>query len=123
MALPATVRRAAEQATMELPFRVPHKEWFSQREAGAVLGLSESAVEKLYDSGALTGHSHNAAKGERYAKRILRVSLIAYAIRTADYTEESLTDALLGCLPHLPAPALLRISIEARKRAFEKGTS
>jgi hypothetical protein len=121
--LPAIIARAAAKATLQLPFRIPNKEWFTQREAGAVLGLSESMVEKLYDSGALTGHSHNAATGRRSAKRILRVALVAYAIRTSDYTDESLVDALLGCFPHLPSTSLLRISIEARKRAFEKGSS
>jgi hypothetical protein len=119
--LPAPIRYAAERATLELPFRIPNKDWFTLREAGAVLGLSESTAEVLYDRGELTGHSHNAATGQRKAKRVLRVALVAYAIRTADYTDESLTDALLGCLPHLPAPALLRLAIEARRSAFEKG--
>jgi hypothetical protein len=122
-ALPAVIRRAAERATLELPFRIPHKEWFTLREAAMVLGLSESTAEVLYDRGELTGHSHNAATGQRNARRVLRVALVAYAIRTADYTDESLTDALLGCLSHLPATTLLRLSVEARRLAFEKGHS
>jgi hypothetical protein len=117
------MRLAAAKATLELPFRIPNKEWFTLREAGAVLGLSESTAEVLYDRGELTGHSHNAATGQRKAKRVLRCALVAYAIRTADYTDESLTDALLGCLPHLPATTLLRFSIDARRLAFEKGHS
>ena len=119
--LSAPVRLAAAKATLELPFRIPNKEWFTLREAGVVLGLSESTMEVLYDRGELTGHSHNAATGQRKARRVLRVSLVTYAVRTADYTDESLIDAVFGCLPQMPAPALLRLSIEARRVAFEKG--
>lgn len=111
------LRKAAERDTLTLPFRVPPKEWFTLRESGAVLGLAESTAEKLYDQGALTGHSHNAGKGLRDHKRVLRISLIAYAIRTADYTDESLADALVACLRHLPPATLLRLAEEARKRA------
>lgn len=113
----AKLRTAAARETLALPFRIPPKEWFTLREAGAVLGLSESMAEKLYDLGHLTGHSHNAGRGERHHKRVLRTSLIAYAIRTADYDDESLADALVACLAHLPKPTLLRLAEDARKRA------
>jgi len=97
--LSAPVRRAAEKATLELPFKIPAREWFSLRGAGEVLGLSESTVEKLYDRGQLTGHSHNAGRGERVHKRVLRVSLLAYALRTADYKDnDSLVDSLCSSL-------------------------
>jgi hypothetical protein len=121
--LTAPVRLAAAKATLELPFRIPNKDWFTLRECGAVLGLSESTAEVLYDRGELTGHSHNAATGQRKAKRVLRLALVAYAIRTADYSDESLTDALIGCLPHLPVPALIRISTQGHRLAWEKSLS
>lgn len=120
MAIPAPVRRSAAEATLSLPFKVPQQEWFTLRRAGEVLGLAESTIEKLYDGGALTGHSHNAASGERQHKRVLRCALIAYAIRTADYTDESLADALVSCLPHLPPTTLLRISEHARRLATQQ---
>lgn len=120
MALAAPVRHAAARDTLALPFRVPLQDWFTLRQAGAVLGLSESTAEKLYDAGQLTGHSHNAGRGERAHKRVLRTSLIAYAIRTADYADESLADALVACLPHLPADTLLRVAEHARRLAHEK---
>lgn len=120
MALSASVRKSAADATLALPFRVPPQDWFSLRQAGGVLGLAESTVEKLYDGGHLTGHSHNAGDGLRKHKRIMRGVLIAYAIRTADYTDESLADAYLAALAHLPAPTLLRIAETARRLAAEK---
>jgi hypothetical protein len=118
MPVSAPVRRAAAEATLTLPFRIPPQEWFTLRQAGAVLGLSESMIEKLYDQGALTGHSHNAGEKKlRETKRIPRIALVAYAVRTADYTDESFLDALLACLPALPPPSLLRLADQARKLA------
>lgn len=113
-AAPNLRKHAAEQ-TLALPFRVPPQEWFTLGRAGEVLGLAESTVEKLYDRGDLTGHSHNAGDGLRKHKRVLRVSLIAYAVRTADYTDESLGDALVVSLRHLPAATLMRVTAEAQR--------
>ena len=117
MPVTATVRKAAARATLTLPFRVPPQDWFTLRQAGAVLGLSESMAEKLYDGGQLTGHSHNAGRGLRDHKRVLRTSLIAYAIKTADYDDDSLTDALTACLPNLSPETLLRVAEAARRLA------
>ncbi|MBI5689272.1 MAG: helix-turn-helix domain-containing protein [Verrucomicrobia bacterium] len=119
----ARTRQAAEQATLALPFRVPPQEWFTLRQAGAVLGLAESTVEKLYDKGELTGHRHNAGRGERDHKRVPRAALIAYLIRTADYTDESFADLYCAALPHLPAATLLRIARQANRLAIEQPLS
>lgn len=119
--LTASIRKRAEQATLELPFPFPEKEWFSLRSAGAVLGICESVAEKLYDQGQLTGHSHNAGSGQRMHKRVLRVSLLAYAIRTKDYDDDSIGQALIGCLHRLPVETLHQLTeaaallIEAKK--------
>jgi len=120
MGLSASVRKSAADATLALPFRVPPQEWFTLRQAGAVLGLAESTVEKLYDAGQLTGHSHNAGDGLRKHKRVLRGALIAYAMRTADYDDESLADCYVAALAHLPAPTLLRIAETARRLSAEQ---
>ena len=117
--LSASVRRAAAQQTLELPFRVPAQDWFTLRQAGAVLGLAESTVEKLYDKGELTGHSHNAGRGERDHKRVLRVSLLAYALRTADYDDASLDDALLAALKPLSPTRLVALATRIRQLASE----
>lgn len=122
-ALSANVRKKAAEATLTLPFRIPPQEWFTLREAGAVLGISESTVEKLYDKGVLTGHSHNAGSGQRDHKRVLRAALIAYAIRTADYDDESLSDLYCAPLPHFPAATLLEIARRANRQAIEKPLS
>jgi hypothetical protein len=120
MTLRASIRHAAGEATLALPFRVPPQEWFTLREAGAVLGLGESTVEKLYEQHAFTGHSHNAGRGARKHKRILRAALIAYAIRTADYDDESFCDLYCSALPHFPAETLLEIARRATRLAAEQ---
>lgn len=116
-ALAASTRKSAERATLMLPFRVPPQEWFTIPQAAAVIGLGESAVEKLYDKGAFTGHSHNAGAGHRKHKRILRVALIAYLVKTADYDDESLTDLYCSALPNFSSAALLRIAHDATRLA------
>jgi hypothetical protein len=86
-------------APLELPFRVPAKGMFSLREAAAVMGMSESFTEKLYDAGReLSGHEHNAGAGLRVTKRIPRVWLVAYMLRTARYENTTLVDALIAAL-------------------------
>ncbi len=115
--LTASTRKAAAEATLELPFRIPAQEWFTLRQAGAVLGLAESTVEKLYDRGLLTGHSHNAGKGERDHKRVLRASLLAYALRTADYDDASLDQAFLAALRPLSNARLLGLAEQLRQMA------
>lgn len=111
----ANTRRAAAEKTLTLPFRVPPQDWFTCRQAGAVMGLAESTVEKLYDNGEFAGHGHNAGDGLRSHKRITRTSLIAYMIRTADYDDDSFGDCIVACLAHLPPATLLRIAEEARR--------
>ena len=97
----ASTRRAAAAATLHLPFRVPAKEFLTIREVAALTELSVSAVEKLYDQGQLSGHSHNGGAGVRDTKRILRTAVVAYMIRTADYCDDSLADLLASCLRSL----------------------
>lgn len=120
-ALAASVRRSAEQSTLELPFAVPAKEWFSLREAAAIAGVSERYAEKKFDEGKeLSGHEHNGGKGERMTKRIPRVWLLAWMIRTARYSDASLADAVIGCLRYLPAVSLNRIADAAKRLAETK---
>ncbi len=119
--LPAPVRHSAARATLELPFSIPAKEMFSLREAAGIMHLSESFVEKLFDQGAqLSGHCHNAGRGERMTKRIPRVWLVTYMIKTAHYDDSSLGDALLACLPKLPPLTLHRISLAAAKLSLKE---
>lgn len=113
-------KRASSLGQLHLPFRIPAKEWFGPREAGAVLGLSERTIEELYERGDLSGHRHNAGAGKRMTKRIPRAWVVAYAIQTADYDDESLAEALLATLPHLPATTLLRLAERARHLAADK---
>lgn len=107
--------RAIHPMQLHLPFRIPAKEWFGPREAGAVLGLSERMIENLYAQGSLSGHSHNAAGGARMTTRIPRAWLAAYAIRTADYDDGALLEAFLDALRHLPRESLERVAAEARR--------
>jgi len=114
--VPASIRKAGARATLALPFRIPPQDFFTLRQAGAVLGLSETSVETLYDNGKLTGHTHAiSGEGQRKHKRVLRASLVAYAQSTADYTDDSFCDALVAMLPHLPAPSRARVMVELRR--------
>ena len=105
----ASTRRAAAAATLHLPFRVPAKEMIPIKEVAAITGLSISAVEKLYELGQFTGHSHNGGSGLRDTKRILRVSFVAYMMRTADYTDEAIFESYIGCLHNLSEQQLAGI--------------
>jgi hypothetical protein len=118
----ANVRKQAERATLELPFTIPAKEWLTLRECGGLCGMSESFVEKVYDAGkSLSGHNYNAGKkAARETKRVPRVWFITWMISTAQYDDASLGDALLACLPKLPAVTLHRIASAATKLANEK---
>jgi hypothetical protein len=105
-AAPVSTRRAAAQATLELPFRIPAKEWFSLGEAAALCGMGESFMEKLFDAaaekgeGEIFGHRHNAGAGARMTKRIPRLFLVAYLLKTATYDNDALVDCLIGSLRH-----------------------
>src|SRR5688572_23847359 len=114
--LSATVRSSAAKATLELPFRIPAKEWFSLREVAALSGMSESYVEKKFDEGKiLSGHVHNGGSGARETKRIPRVWFIAFMLNTAGYDDVSLGHALLSCLKHIPLESRIWIESECRR--------
>lgn len=114
----AAHHRAAAEATLHLPFAIPAKDWFSPAEAARIMGLSERFIEKLYDEGTqLAGHNHNGGDGLRMTKKIPRVWLVAYAIRTATYDDPALFDALLCCLPRFTPQTLLKLADAARKAA------
>lgn len=121
--LPAPIRQSAAKATLELPFRIPAKEWFSLKEVATLSGMSESYVEKKFDEGKiLSGHVHNGGTGARETKRIPRSWFIGWMIKTAEYNDASLGDAFVSCLKNLPEPTLLRISAASTRFAMEKTT-
>lgn len=104
--------------SLHLPFAIPAKEWFSPREAAAVIGVSERFIEKLYDEGRqLAGHSHNGGTGARMTKRIPRTWILSYLLRTATYDDASLIDALCAAAPRLTPTACLQIAERFRKAA------
>lgn len=111
----ASTRRAAEHATLELPFRVPAKEWFTIREVAALTGLSDTTVEAIFDKakeekrGELFGHEHNGGAGARMTKRIPRVFVVAYLVRTATYDTDALVDCLLGACRGLSREQMHRL--------------
>lgn len=100
-----------------LPFRIPPQNWFTLQQTADVVGLRESTVEKLYDKGVFTGHSHNAGAGLRKHKRVLRVSLMTYCVKTADYSDASLGEMYCSALTHLSRENLLRIAQTATRLA------
>lgn len=76
---------AAEQGPFDylLPGK---KQWFSLRETGEIIGMSESFVENLFDAGKLdTVHAYNGADGQRLTKRVHRAAVIDLLAKTACY--------------------------------------
>jgi len=121
MALSASVRKSAADATLALPFRVPPKDVFTIREVATLCGMKETFVEEQFDGGhELAGFKFNGGAGKRHSKRIPRALLIPFLIKHATWTDDSLLDAYVSVLPHLPAPTLLRIAETARRLAAEK---
>ncbi|HEX2860704.1 MAG TPA: hypothetical protein VHN79_03650 [Lacunisphaera sp.] len=102
----APVRKAAAKATLDLPFHIPAKEWFTLGEAAALCGMGESFMEKLFDAaaengrGEIFGHRHNAGLGARMTKRVPRLFLVAYMVKTATYDNDALVDCVIASLRH-----------------------
>jgi hypothetical protein len=125
-AAPAAVRQAAAKATLTLPFAIPAKDHLTIAEAATACGMGSTFIEEKFDKaeaegrGDLAGHKHNAGQGKRHSKRIPRIFVVAYMIKTATYTDESLLDCLIGCIRHLPRESLLRLADAARRFAGEK---
>lgn len=120
--MPATPHAEATRATSELPFTVPDKEWFTLAEAAKIAGMGETHVEAKFDEGRdLSGHRHNGAAGQRWTKRIPRVWLLAWLLRTSDYELATLVEALDRGIRRLSTPLLLQlqgsIANELRRRA------
>ena len=72
----------------------PSIEWYSIKDAARITGMKERFLLEAYDSGKISGHSHNAGVARkrqegstrrRYTKRIPRWWLAAYLAQTADY--------------------------------------
>lgn len=126
--LTASIRRNAARSTLELPFFIPAKEWFTLEECATLSGMSVRYVEKKFDEGTeLSGHVHNGGKGERNTKRVPRVWFVAWMTKTAQhengtaiYDNESLGDAVIQCLRYLSRDVLLKIAAAATRFADQK---
>lgn len=95
---------------MELPFRLPLKDWFTLREAASLCGMSESYLEKKFDEGTqLNGHVHNAGTGQRVSKRIPRAWLVVFMVSTSRYDVDSLADAYVAAAKHFEPATLRRV--------------
>lgn len=108
-AIAASTRRHAAAATLHLPFKVPAKDWFSLKETATLIGMRESFAEKLYDQGKISGHAHNAGTGKRDTKRIPRMWVVSYLIRTAEYSDPDLADAFISGLHTFSTEQLLAL--------------
>lgn len=92
------------------------KQWVSLRETGEIIGMSESFVEKLFDSGKLgTVHSYNGANGQRQTKRVHRAAVIDLLTRSACYDAETKLQSFLSRLREF-TPDELRTIITVAQR-------
>ena len=121
--LKASVRHAAAEATLPLPFGFPDKEWFSIAEVAKLCGMSETFIEAVFDKtehegkGPLGGHKHNAGKGRRRTKRIPRAFVITYVLGTATYDNGGMIDEFVRVLYHQSEETLRQVSDAALRRA------
>lgn len=106
----AAARHAAAAATLHLPFRLPVKETLTIRELAELSGMKPTFLEEQFDEGqTLSGFRFNGGAGRRDSKRIPRAWATAFLVRHADWTDESLADAIIGAVRHFNRPMLLRV--------------
>ncbi len=121
---PAQVRRAAAHATLSFDWLVPAKPWFTPREVGNLVGMSDCFIEKLLDEGRqIAGHEYNGGAGKKFSKRVPRAFVINLLIKSARYDAETKLEAFLSCLREFSQQELLVIAEAARKHAFTSSRS
>ena len=99
------------------------KQWFLLGEVAAVIGMSESFVEALYDQGRICGHEFNAGTGQRMAKRIPRAFVVALLTKSARYESEAKLQAFLGCLCEFSPDQLRQLATAANCLAGRKAVT
>lgn len=104
------------------PLLPPGQEWFTAKEAAAVIGRSDQYVRDCFDSGKLLGHAINgrARKGHerRRSYQIHREHLELYFLETANYESADLVERL-GALIARRTPAQ-RAELMARLEALSE---
>ena len=99
------------------------RQWFSLRETGEIIGMSESFVENLFDSGKLdTIHAYNGGDGQRLTKRVHRAAIIDLLARTACYDAPTKLQVFLSRLREF-TPDQLRtiVTVVQRQLAAAEG--
>ena len=93
------------------------KQWFSLRETGEIIGMSESFVEKLFDAGKLdTVHVYNGGDGQRRTKRVRRAAVIDLLARTGCYEPGAKLQIFLSRLREFTPDQLRTIVTVAQRR-------
>lgn len=110
--------RAASPAP-EFDWLVPGKQWFHLKEVAALIGMSETFVKSLLDTGDLAAHEWNAAGGERMSKRIPRAFVVSLLVKSARYDAETKLTAFLSCLREFTPDQLRAISLRASQMAMK----
>lgn len=80
---PAANRPKARQLSFD--YMLGTRRQFRINEVAAIIGMSARFAEDLFDAGQLSGHEHNAGKGLRKSKTVLREWIQAYLLKTAKY--------------------------------------
>jgi len=75
-------RSSCAVGQLQFDWLLGERQFWSLKSAAGLLGLSDSFLEKLWDSGRLSGHEYNAGRGQRQTKRIPRVFLVALLTET-----------------------------------------
>jgi len=85
---------------------LPRKEMLRVRDLVLSLGLSESTVEKLCDTGQLPCLRINAGSGRRMTRMLPRDGVILFLLQARDYEPADYLAGVIGLLGKLSLPGL-----------------
>jgi hypothetical protein len=97
---------------LEFDLLLDDRQFWTFKAAAALLRVSDSFLEKLWDQGQIFGHNLSAGKGLRHLKRIPRASFVTLLVKTANYTSEGKVQAVASTFREF-GTADLRTLIEA----------
>lgn len=94
------------------------QEWFSPKEAGAIIGRSDQYVRNTFYSGKIFGHLSNglAKKGleKKTYLRVHRSAILLYLAQSANYSSDDLHEALMQIIARLSDFQIMRLEKSIR---------
>lgn len=111
--MPGSKHLRAAIAQESFDFIVPRKEWHTPEEVAGYIGMGQSFVYELIEAGKLDAHGHNAGEDLKLRRRIHRVAIIAYLLKTANYEPADYVARLCELIDRLPLQAATLVAEHA----------